>query len=297
MFKCKECGCEYKEKPDFCDCGNDEFEEIEETEVVSQKVTEKATPKDFTIKSAQPMLKSVVEPYAIAIFVFCIILSILVLFIIGNPKTQQKQTVEREVVNTQNPSIDKIWDSSTVGIEKYNPQNEILPVKQQVKEVVEKAPTSKTTKTTLKKEPTKNIQKPSIVTKTPKTEDKKISTPAPVQAKTVASQKSSTPKQTVTNVQELNNYKVQLRNRIASKIDFTQVIGDGNCTVSFAINSEGALVNRKFLKQSDNDTLNDVVFNAMLATPSFSKPPAGYNGDVLKLGVKIYSGQFEVSLN
>ena len=28
MYKCKECGAEYKEKPDYCDCGNDEFEGV-----------------------------------------------------------------------------------------------------------------------------------------------------------------------------------------------------------------------------------------------------------------------------
>ena len=28
MFKCKECGAEYEIKPDYCDCGNDEFDEI-----------------------------------------------------------------------------------------------------------------------------------------------------------------------------------------------------------------------------------------------------------------------------
>ena len=26
MYKCKECGSEYEDKPDYCDCGNDEFE-------------------------------------------------------------------------------------------------------------------------------------------------------------------------------------------------------------------------------------------------------------------------------
>ena len=28
MFKCKECGCEYDKKPDYCDCGNNTFDEI-----------------------------------------------------------------------------------------------------------------------------------------------------------------------------------------------------------------------------------------------------------------------------
>lgn len=30
MYKCVECGAEYKTKPDYCDCGNDRFETIEE---------------------------------------------------------------------------------------------------------------------------------------------------------------------------------------------------------------------------------------------------------------------------
>ena len=25
MYKCTECGMEYEVKPDYCDCGNDEF--------------------------------------------------------------------------------------------------------------------------------------------------------------------------------------------------------------------------------------------------------------------------------
>ena len=27
MFRCKECGLEYKEKPDYCDCGKDTFDD------------------------------------------------------------------------------------------------------------------------------------------------------------------------------------------------------------------------------------------------------------------------------
>ena len=30
MFRCKECGSEFDIKPDYCDCGNDTFEEIVE---------------------------------------------------------------------------------------------------------------------------------------------------------------------------------------------------------------------------------------------------------------------------
>lgn len=287
MFKCKECGYEYKEKPEFCECGNNEFEEFE---VEFQDEQKKSSSKISAVKPIP--LRQVVEPYAIVIFVFCIILSFFVLFFVGNSKGQQIEKPEPEVAHKQIPSIDKLWNSSTKGIEKYNKHKNAIPVPSEVQKVEENL-----SKTTLKRVPTENIQKPKAVNKPRKIETKRIPTPIPEQPKVIPSQKSSVPKTTVTNIQELNNYKIQLRNRIASKIDFTQVIGDGSCIISFTISSEGALTNRKFLKQSDNDTLNDVVFNAMLATPSFRKPPAGYKGENLKLGVKIYGGQFEVSLN
>lgn len=287
MFKCKECGCEYKDKPEFCDCGNDEFEEIDE---VLQEVPQKVQQKVSSVKPT--LLKQTIEPYAIAVFIFCVVLSFVVLFFIGNPKDQPSRESKQEVINTQIPSIDKLWNSSTMGVEKYNQPEKIIPVQPQPKKVEKNLP-----KTILKKESTKNTSITKVENKLPKKEEKKVSTPITTQPKVVTPQKSPISKNTVTNVQELNNYKIQLRNRIASRIDFTQVIGDGSCAISFTISSEGALANRKFLKQSDNDTLNDVVFNAMLATPSFSKPPVGYKGETLKLGVKIYSGQFEVSLN
>lgn len=287
MFKCKECGCEYKDKPEFCDCGNDEFEEINEfLQEIPEKVQQKRSPKVSSAKS--PLLKQTVEPYAIAIFVFCVVLSFVILFFIGNPQDQPVQKQEQNVINTQIPSIDKLWDSSTKGVEKYNQPENVIPVQPQTKKVEKNLP-----KTILKKDSTKNTPIKKAENKLLKKEEKKVST----QPKVATPQKPPIPKTTGTNVQELNNYKIQLRNKIASRIDFTQVIGDGSCTISFTISSEGALTNRKFLKQSDNDTLNDVVFSAMLATPSFSRPPAGYKGETLKLGVKIYSGQFEVSLN
>ena len=38
MYKCNECGAEYKIKPEYCDCGNDEFTEIvSEKKIYSQK--------------------------------------------------------------------------------------------------------------------------------------------------------------------------------------------------------------------------------------------------------------------
>ena len=87
-----------------------------------------------------------------------------------------------------------------------------------------------------------------------------------------------------------------MRNTIARKIDFTRVIGDGSCTVSFKIDSNGRFYNRSFTKQSSNNTLNDAVYNAIMATPSFNPPPEAYNNELLNINIKFYNGNFEISL-
>ncbi len=96
--------------------------------------------------------------------------------------------------------------------------------------------------------------------------------------------------------QELNNYKVSLRNTIGRKIDFTKVIGDGNCTVAFKIDSSGKLINRSFTKQSSNITLNDAVYAAVMSTPRYNAPPALYKNETLNLNIKFYNGNFEITL-
>lgn len=97
--------------------------------------------------------------------------------------------------------------------------------------------------------------------------------------------------------QELANYKSGLRNNIARKIDFTKVIGDGECVLAFKINSSGRLTSKSFTVQSSNITLNDAAFNALNTTTSYNPPPEAYKGETLKLKIKFYNGNFEISLN
>ncbi len=97
--------------------------------------------------------------------------------------------------------------------------------------------------------------------------------------------------------QELANYKISLRNTIGKKIDFTKVVGDGDCAITFKLDSNGKLINRAFSKQSSNITLNDAVYAAMMSTPSFSAPPSAYKNEILKLNVKFYNGNFTINLN
>ena len=95
---------------------------------------------------------------------------------------------------------------------------------------------------------------------------------------------------------ELESYKISLRNTIGRKIDFTRVVGDGSCTISFKISSSGKLTNRSFSQQSSNITLNDAVYNAIMSTPSFNPPPEGYKNETINLSIKFYNGNFEITL-
>ena len=96
---------------------------------------------------------------------------------------------------------------------------------------------------------------------------------------------------------ELLNYKIALRNKIASNINFAAVVGDGSCAIAFKISQSGKLTNRAFSKQSTNDSLNDAVYNAVMQTPAYNPPPSGYKNETLKLSVTMYGGNFEVDLN
>ena len=95
---------------------------------------------------------------------------------------------------------------------------------------------------------------------------------------------------------ELSSYKAALRNNIGKKINFTNVVGDGNCSVTFKVDSTGKLLNRNFAQQSSNITLNDAVFSAMKSTTSFNPPPEGYKNETMTFSVKIYNGNFEITL-
>lgn len=96
---------------------------------------------------------------------------------------------------------------------------------------------------------------------------------------------------------ELATYKSGLRNTIGRKIDFTRVIGDGECSLTFKLDSNGRLTSKAFSKQSSNITLNDAAFYALNTTVSYNPPPDGYKGETLKLYVKFYNGNFEIMLN
>ena len=252
-------------------------------------------------------------------------MSFVVIFFVGNPDSnaQAKKEVEQQTINNNIPNIDKIWDSTKPTAQSVA-EMQIPEETQQEETVVEQEPVQVAQPSVQKAEPKQATKKNNAVTlpmpqpskpvNVGKTQSK-TQTQTKTQPKTVAKpQQTSTQKQksqtttkastapktttaTSANPQEMAYYKISLRNKIASKIDFTNILGDGTCVVTFKVSSSGQLTNRAFARQSDNGMLNDEVYQAVMSTPTFKAPPTGYNGGTMRLTVKIYGGQFEVSLN
>ena len=331
MYKCTECGMEYEIKPDYCDCGNDEFvlsplreekpqaeRKAEREEFVNEvKKTEFTNSGEDVVpkqKVYEPRLN--IDPISLVIFLICIVLSIV---IICWPVKENETVIEqvKDTTVSQNiPNINKFWNNAAPVTEAPKPVPEpvavkvVTPVKNAVKPVAKpvQKPVSKPVQTQKPKQTVVKLQlNPAVTTseqaKRAEEAKKKAEAAARAKAEENARKLAEVQKhaenlqQTMFDRQELANYKAKLRNTIGRKIDFTKVIGDGDCAITFKIDSNGRLINGAFAKQSSNITLNDAVYKAFMSSRSFTAPPAGYKNETLKLYVRFYNGNFEISLN
>ena len=349
MYKCKECGCEYNVKPDFCDCGNDEFECVNDTkdsdnitktqksdefqinEKTNEVKKEPVSERNISPRAENPIFaycKNNLNPFAVLIFLSCILMSIIVIFFLWNPKdnicsNDINNNIGREEKNINMPSIDSFWDNSIPAVKKVSetvqqtetvqePQNilTVIPSKKTIQTQKPVTTTKQTAKTTQKQTSQKVVQNKTQTTK------QKVQTANQMSQRTVSTanvQKSSqtanvTETKPVTTVvqlpvkptkeqlQEFDSYKAKLRNLIGHKIDFTKVVGDGTCSVTFKINDTGKLISRSFSRQSTNITLNDAVYKAVMSTPTFNPPPEIYQNEFLTITIKFYDGNYEITL-
>lgn len=110
MFKCSECKRVYKDRVDYCDCGNNIFEEIQ-APPENQPAPESEKPA-FPEHAARPILP--VNLLSIIVFSACCIFSLCFVLFAGpknkiqeTPPTTKQKAVVREI-----PAIDKIWDDT-----------------------------------------------------------------------------------------------------------------------------------------------------------------------------------------
>ena len=106
MYRCKECKAEYKNKVEYCDCGNNTFDYIEDSPVASKQ----KHVKNMTLDEKSELISKL-------FFTLCIIISIIVWLIPIKPTTTKKspnQTKPKPAVTKQIPDIEKIWKDNAV---------------------------------------------------------------------------------------------------------------------------------------------------------------------------------------
>lgn len=279
MYKCSDCGAEYKVKPDYCDCGNDNFIEIKEEK------------KEFKLKPVN------IDP-SIWVLVGCLILSLLVIMFFANPKQQDETSthqVVKQVSEKKIPDIETFWDNTPVKVktvettettvveEKSEPQKTLTqwfkPKSEQVQQKTVQQNKTVQTKTVTKTTSATNGKQTQTTTKTTTTN---------------VAKKPAT--KTISNSTEVLNYKYKLRNSLFAKLNYNQINGSGKCGIQFSVNSEGKLINRAFTFQSDNKSLNDEVYKMMMRMPVYKTPPQGYKGELIKITIEFNNDEYEVRL-
>lgn len=288
MYKCTDCQQLYNEKPNYCDCGNNTFEEI-----TQQTTTQKQRQSSVAYFSQIKKFFETFDLLSLAIFSTCIILSILIqLFIQPNPSiTPTTPEKEKNLIVKTIPSIDKLWINEVIETKKDSTkaqQKTKTPVLQQI---VKQKPQNTTPKT----EKIKDIKK-EPQTNPPPAKNEKNTTEEIIKKQELEQIKAQEIKQQQKeNEEQWNNYKVALRQALFNNLSVTSVIGSGECIIEFAIQKDGKIINRGFLLQSPNETVNQAVYTMMMKLPYYYSPPAMYKGEKIKMKFLFKNGSFEIS--
>ena len=203
-------------------------------------------------------------------------------------KTQSKTTTPKttKTTNVSKPAAKTVQQTQQSSQQRTVVQPQTSMTEQEKQELIQKLSSKKTPQ-----------QKPATSKTEPQKTDNTLSVvqPKQEQVKTEVKQEVKAPDATQLK-KEYDAYKLELQNKLGKSINFGAVIGDGKCAVTFKLDATGNLVSRKFASQSQNNSLNDAVYAAMLANPTFREPPMGYKGETLTLSVTMYGGNFEVKL-
>ena len=212
MFRCRDCGSEYEIKPDYCDCGNDTFDEIIEAKPEYDKDLEADTvskPKrKKTFSEQYPMLSRFVEsldPISVVIFLICIALSVGSFFVI-KPKPVDNSQKEQVVAKNEPrnvPDVNTFWDDTPPKKTAAAPQPKSNEDKGLIVQVIDSIPkkienkTPAPVQTQPKKEQPKTTAVKTPVKTAPKTNTKTTTKPA-VKTQTQTGTKKTTSTQQTT---------------------------------------------------------------------------------------------------
>ena len=334
IYKCKNCGLEYDTPVDYCECGNNTFEIIntvsqnnphvteDEFDEYGEKITksEKISPennsdleflyqtKHKSVESKNEETKTIQKLLPVILFIISIVISIILIAAAltggknknDNIEIQEQKTVEisqKEKENENNfvPEKKEITESKTKPpVQPNKVQTGKQTVKQQnkstsdTKKTVRKAPSQKT-KTTNTVKTVQEQKKQQTQTVKPKSDIKNADT------QKADIQKTNIPDTSAADKAKLNTYKANLRQYLFSAFPILTVQGSGTASVGFSVSSEGKLINRRFVLQSDNKSLNDAMYHMLMKAPVYTAPPSCYKGEEFILEMKYNNGRYSFS--
>lgn len=272
MFKCSDCQKEYTGKPDYCDCGNNVFIEIEAQPIV-KAIAEEA---NDTLLRPYPFINNSSESLDIQstiIFVALIILSVISWFVIGSfgsNSTPVHKTSAHIVKNKSGVDINSFWNDTLQSnpVEKKIANSPSAPVVQE------------------ETQPDQDVEKSQpvnkIVVKKPQ-EQKIYQAPTmPIIRQSVAvKQERSKPETTYNPTQQeesMEHYLERLRVRINSNWNRHNLSG-GQVLVQYKISRDGNLYAISIKNSSGYYPLEQSALRAVYASTHFDPPPQSYDGD------------------
>ena len=122
MYKCTECNAIFEQCPDYCDCGNDIFEEIVKNNSVQFENTEEEIPVQKPRKRKRKLsqaeikeMKEKEEDKKKAMIVMCISVVLCFIVLISPPYIEKKNKIEKKTSVEKTiklPSVNSFWDDS-----------------------------------------------------------------------------------------------------------------------------------------------------------------------------------------
>ncbi len=116
MYRCTECGREYDICPDYCECGNDIFDEIiEDNYYEEEEIEEPVRPKRKLTREEKEELEQEArdKKKSMIAAIACVILAITVLFLPPYPeKKSDKVQKQVKTANVKLPELKTFWDDT-----------------------------------------------------------------------------------------------------------------------------------------------------------------------------------------
>lgn len=313
MYRCTECKEEFKEKPEYCTCGNDEFEEFTAPPVKDSTFQKEQQPlphKNFDFKKFD-----MVKVFSIGFFCLCLILAVIP-WIIKTEKPAKTVQKQKEEVAKTIPDIESLWQNAKPQTQTAETAPKPEPSPKPVQTPETPKPKTQTTSTTQKPAAAAKTQ-PKPASKTTSAASKPVKKAPPAQPATQSKpklpqsvlntvQNTTSTQQTVQqpvkkeeppkmNPSEFLNYKGAIRSALLAKLNVAAVQGSGDCAIEFSLDNSGKLINRNFIYKSQNKSVNDEVYLMLMRLPYYKTPPAHCNGEKIKLKFLFNNGYYEIT--